>query len=139
MMRYGHMDLKKGNYFPLPNCIFQLGLSPPEIAIYAYLMRREDRESYQCRVPFKTIGAAVGIKSKDTVMKYVHRLEEKGLIYTEPTSYVTTTGLPANGSLLYTIRPIQEAKENYQQKLMEENEKEFARMKLRQAEEKDSA
>ena len=139
MMRYGHMDIKKGNYFPLPNCNFQLGLSPPEIAIYAYLMRREDRESYQCRVPFKTIGAAVGIKSKDTVMKYVHRLEEKGLIYTEPTSYVTTTGLPANGSLLYTIRPIQEAKENYQQKLMEENEKEFARMKLRQAEEKHSA
>ena len=59
MMRYGHMDLKKGNYFPLPNCIFQLGLSPPEISIYAYLLRREDRESYQCRVPFKTIGAAV--------------------------------------------------------------------------------
>jgi len=72
-------------------------------------------------------------------MKYVHRLEEKGLIYTEPTSYVTTTGLPANGSLLYTIRPIQEAKEKYQKKLMVENEKEFARMKLRQAEEKTSA
>lgn len=138
-MRYGHMDISKGNYFPLPNCIFQLGLSPPEIAIYAYLMRREDRESYQCRVSFKTIGAAVGIKSKDTVMKYVRRLEEKGLIYTEPTSYITTTGLPANGSLLYTLRPIQEAKENYKQKLMEENEKEFARMKLRQAEEKNSA
>lgn len=136
MMR---LDLSKGNYFPLPNCIFQLGLSPPEIAIYAYLMRRENRETYQCRVPFKTIGAAVGIKSKDTVMKYVHRLEEKGLIYTEPTSYVTTTGLPANGSLLYTLRPIQEAKEIHQEKLMEQNEIEFTRLKLLQAEGKHSA
>lgn len=72
-------------------------------------------------------------------MKYVHRLEEKGLIYTEPTSYVTTTGLPANGSLLYTIRPIKEAKEKYQQKLMEQNEKEFAYMKLQQANEKTPA
>lgn len=133
------LDLNKGNYFPLPNCIFQLGLSPPEIAIYAYLMCRENRETYQCRVSFKTIGDAVGIKSKDTVMKYVHRLEEKGLIYTEPTSYVTITGLPANGSLLYTLRPIQEAKERYQQQLMEQNEKEFARMMLRQVAEKDSA
>lgn len=133
------LDLSRGNYFPLPNCIFQLGLSPPEIAIYAYLMCRENRKTYQCRVSFKTIGDAVGIKSKDTVMKYIRKLEEKNLIYTEPTSYVTTTGLPANGSLLYTLRPIQEAKEHYQRQLVEENEKEFARMMLRQTKEKHSA
>ena len=38
----------KRNYFPLPNEIFSLGLSTGEIATYAYLMRCEDRETYQC-------------------------------------------------------------------------------------------
>jgi len=37
----------KRNYFPLPNEIFSLGLSTGEIATYAYLMRCEDRETYQ--------------------------------------------------------------------------------------------
>ena len=38
----------KRNYFPLPNEIFSLELSTGEIATYAYLMRCEDRETYQC-------------------------------------------------------------------------------------------
>ena len=38
----------KRNYFPLPNEIFSLGLSTGEIATYAYLVRCEDRETYQC-------------------------------------------------------------------------------------------
>ena len=36
-------------------------------------------------------------------------LEEKGLIVTEPTSIRTKGGRKRNGSLRYTIRPIQEA------------------------------
>ena len=47
--------------------------------------------------------------------KYVSGLEEKGLIHTEPSTITTKDGRVRNGSLIYTIRPIQEAMElNYQ-------------------------
>ena len=65
----------KRNYFPLPNEIFSLGLSTGEVATYPYLMRCEDRETYQCYPSYETIGEAIG-KTKNTVMKYVHGLEE---------------------------------------------------------------
>ncbi len=99
----------KRNYFPLPNEIFTLGLSTGEIATYAYLMRCEDRETYQCYPSFETIGEAIG-KTKNTVMKYVRGLEEKHLIYTEPTTVWGEGGRKRNGNLLFTIRPIEEAK-----------------------------
>ncbi|MEI3086361.1 MAG: helix-turn-helix domain-containing protein [Oscillospiraceae bacterium] len=41
-------------------------------------------ETYQCYPSYKTIGHAIGM-SENTVAKYVRQLEEKGLIYTEPT------------------------------------------------------
>ena len=44
--------------------------------------------------------------SENTVAKYVRQLEEKGLIYTEPTIMQSKDGKPLNGNLLYTIRPI---------------------------------
>ena len=37
------------NYFPLPNEIYSLGLSPGAIVVYGYLMRQEDRKTYQNR------------------------------------------------------------------------------------------
>ena len=33
------------NYFPLPNEIYSLGLSPGAIVVYGYLMRMEDRKT----------------------------------------------------------------------------------------------
>ena len=47
--------------------------------------------------------------SKNIVSKHVRGLEAKKLITTEPTSICTKDGQKRNGSLLYTIRPIQEA------------------------------
>ena len=88
----------KRNYFPLPNEIFSLGLSTGEIATYAYLMRCEDRETYQCYPSYETIGEAIG-KTKNTVMKYVHGLEEKHLIYTEPTTVWGEGGKKRNGTM----------------------------------------
>ena len=35
------------NFFPVPNEIFILGLSPGEIAVYCYLLRTEDRQTFQ--------------------------------------------------------------------------------------------
>ena len=96
------------NYFSLPNDIFNLGLSAGEISVYSYLMFRENRETYQCYPSYKTIGKALKM-SANTVRKYVAGLEQKRLIATEPTKIVTKSGRERNGSLLYTILPIEDA------------------------------
>ena len=114
--RYPKRDAVK-HYFPLPNEIFCLDLSAGEIAVYAYLMFCEDRKTFQCHPSYKTIGSAVGL-SKNTVKKYIDGLVAKQLITTEPTAVITKKGQKHNGTLLYTIRPIQEAAEyRYQQQL----------------------
>ena len=106
-MAYPKRDAIK-NYFPLPNEIFMLGLCAGEISVYSYLLYLENRKTFQCWPSYKTIGKAVDM-SQNTVRKYVMALEEKALIRTEPTSVYTKSGQKRNGSLLYTIRPIQEA------------------------------
>lgn len=102
------------DYFMVPNEVYCLGLNYREIAVYTYLLRCEDRKTYQCYPSYRTIGKAVGM-CENTVRKNVYSLEEKGLICTEPTMITTKDGRPRNGSLLYTIRPIQEALNNYYQ------------------------
>ena len=69
------------NYFPMPNEIFSMDLCAGEIAVYAYLMYRENRKSHQCWPGYKTIGSALHMSS-NTVRKYVRQLEEKGFILT---------------------------------------------------------
>lgn len=102
------------DFFMVPNEIYCLGLNYGEIAVYTYLLRCEDRETYQCYPSYRTIGKAVGM-CENTVRKNTLGLEEKGLIHTEPTMITTKDGRPRNGSLLYTICPIQEALNNYYQ------------------------
>ena len=70
-----------------------------------YLLRCEDRRTYQCHPNYRTIGRAVQL-SENTVRKYVTSLEEKGLIRTEPSTIITKDGRVRNGSLIYNIRPI---------------------------------
>ena len=106
------------NYFPLPNCIYQLGLSAGAIVVYGYLLYIENRETYQCHASYATIGNAVGL-SRNTVRKYVQELERRGLILTERTTIVTRDGRIQNGSLLYTILPIQLVIEQFYQKQSE--------------------
>lgn len=100
------------NYFPLPNEIYSLGLSSTAIAVYGYLLRREDRKTYRCLASYRMIGEAIG-KSVNTVRKYVMELEERGLITTERTTITTQDGRRQNGCLCYTILPIQIAIEQY--------------------------
>ena len=100
------------NYFPLPNEIYQLGLAHSAIAVYGYLLRIEDRRTYQCHPSYATIGKAVGM-SRNTVAKYVRQLEEKGLIRTERTTVTLKDGRKRNGSLLYTILPPEQAVEQF--------------------------
>ena len=93
------MKYESGNFFSLPNEIFLLGLNAGELAVYSYLRRCEDRGTHQCWHS--------GM-SENTVRKYTLRLEERGLLSTEPTEVVTATGQKRNGNLRYTLRPVQE-------------------------------
>ncbi len=133
-MKFQHWPKRDSikNYFPMPNEVFHLGLKSGEISVYAYLLRCEDRKTFQCYPSYKTIGQAIHM-SENTVRKYVCGLEEKCLIRTEPTMITTRDGRPRNGSLLYTIRPIQEALDCYYQRqfLCAEEEAEKRRMEKR--------
>ena len=97
-----------GHYFLLPNEIFTLGLSPGELSVYAYLIFCEDRETHQCWPSIGRISQHTGM-STNTVAKYIRQLEEKQLIDVEPTKVRTKSGEVRNGTLQFTIRPIQEA------------------------------
>lgn len=103
---------KEKHYFTLPNEIFCLGLSSGEISVYSFLLRCENRKTYQCYPSYRTIGQALKM-SQNTVRKYVKSLEDKCLISTERTEIITKNGIKRNGSLLYTIRPIAEAIEYF--------------------------
>ena len=105
---------RREKYFPMPNIIFHLGLNANEIAILAFLMSIENRKTFQCHPRYATIGEACGI-SVNTVRKYVESLQRRGLIYTEPTKVTTRDGRAHNGSLLYTIMPIQPIVNDYYQ------------------------
>ena len=80
------------HYYLVPNEVFSLGLSSYEISVYNFLLRCEDRVTYQCHPSYRTISKAVRL-SENTVRKYVASLEEKGLIRTEPSTIVTKDGL----------------------------------------------
>ena len=109
------------NYFPLPNEIYSLGLSAGAIAVYGFLMRIENRQTYQCTASYRTIGHATGM-SVNTVRKYVAELEERGLIITERTTVTTRDGRILNGCLRYTICPIQQVVEEHHQRQLAELE-----------------
>ena len=116
------------NYFMVPNEIFDIGLGYQEISLYSYLLRCENRETYQCYPSYKTIGKAIGM-CENTVAKYVRQLEEKGLIYTEPTIMQSKDGKPLNGNLLYTIRPIPGVLEVFYERQFRQMEEGIARQR----------
>lgn len=127
--RYPMRDAVK-NYFPLPNEIFCLDLCSGEIAVYAYLMYREDRKTFQCHPSYKTIGQALKM-SRNTVSKYVKSLEAKHLITTEPTEIYTAKGEKHNGNLLYTILPVGQAVQWYFEQQLQLAEMNRAREKAK--------
>ncbi len=132
--RYPKRDPIK-DYFPLPNEVFYLGLSCGEIAVYSYLLYRENRKNFKCHPSYNTIGKALKM-SRNTVCKYVRQLEEKELIVTEPTSIHTEKGEKRNGNLLYTILPIEQAKKYFYDCQLENLERTVAEDKQRKRLEK---
>ena len=116
------------DYFPLPKEIFSLGLSAAEIAIYAYLLFCEDRQTFKCWPSYRKISEAVGL-SPNTICKHIRSLEERGLLVTEPTMVTTKDGCKRNGNLLFTIRPIQAALQQDYDRQMQKLDENAARRK----------
>ena len=128
-MLYSNLPKSQPRRYSIPNEIMILGISAGAIAVYNYLLYVEDRKTYQCYPSYKTIGKALKIKSKGTVAKYVRELEDKCLIYTEPTEVILKDGKKRNGNLKYTIRPIQDAIEHYHYEQMKNVNEVAARAK----------
>ena len=116
------------DYYPLPKEIFSLGLSAAEIAIYAYLLFCEDRQTFQCWPSYRKISEAVGL-SPNTICKHIRSLEERDLLVTEPTQVTTKDGRKRNGNLLFTIRPIQFALQQDYDRQMQKLTEDAARRK----------
>ena len=128
-MLYSNLPKIRPRRYSIPNEIMILGISAGALAVYNYLLYVEDRKTYQCYPSYKTIGKALKIKSKGTVAKYVRELEDKCLIYTEPTEVILKDGKKRNGNLKYTIRPIQDAIEHYHYEQMKNVNEVAARAK----------
>ena len=54
--------------------------------------------------------------SRNTVSKNIRQLEKKQFITTEPTAVYTSQGEKRNGNMLYTIQPIEKAKQYFYNK-----------------------
>ena len=132
MLYYGQKREPRENYFPVHNRIFDLGLCAEELAIYLYLVRCEDKKTYTCYPSHTTIGSCIG-RTANTVQKYVKELEKKRLITTELTMVRAKNGRFCNGSLRYTIRPIQDAIDYYDEQQMRRLEAEMARRNAEKA------
>ena len=105
------------NYFPVHNRIFDLGLCAEEIAIYLYLVRCEDKKTFTCYPSHATIGESIG-RSANTVSKYINNLKKKRFITTARRKIKSKSGRVYNGSLCYTIRPIKDAIDYYDEQQM---------------------
>lgn len=117
-----------GAVFPVPNEVFQLGLKPGELLVYIYLHYQKGVRSGQCWPSYATIGKAVGM-SRKTVQTHIGSLINKGLIRAEETAIRRKDGHRCNGSLLYTVKPIEQ--------ILKEREKEFlTELKLAEAQRK---
>ncbi|MEE1042570.1 MAG: helix-turn-helix domain-containing protein [Clostridia bacterium] len=130
-MKYTHYPKRDAikNYFPMPNEIFYFGLRAGEIALYAFLLKCEDRKTFKCWPSYKTICKALNV-SKNTVRIYIDKLCEKQLIEVEYTYVYTKGGEKRNGNLMYTIRPIQEAINYDFEKQLEKNAIELKKAEL---------
>lgn len=78
-MLYTQKKPPSGNFFIVPNCIFNEKLKARELAVYCDLMRRADRTTFTCYPSRKTI-ANDCCMSEPTVDTAIEILENAGLI-----------------------------------------------------------
>ena len=122
---WGHVT----NCFPVPNILLDMDLPASAVAVYLYLLRSADRKTDQCHPSEATIAKRLHL-SRNTVAKYVRLLEERGLIITEHTKIITKNGIKKNGSLLYTIIPLQKVMEQHYEQQFNALERTTERQKV---------
>ena len=84
---------------------------------------------------YPTIADALGF-AVNTVAKYVRTLEERGLIRTERTEFVTRDGVRRNGCLRYHILPLRLALDQHNERRLAELELTTARQNAKAKAEK---
>ena len=129
------LSASEGNFFSLPNEIFLLKLPPSAFMVYAYLLLIEDRRTHTCHPSYNTIAATTGM-CRNTVIKSIGVLLNKGLIEAEHSHYLDQHGLKWNGNNLYTILSTQRAVDKFHQKQLDQLELEAARRRVRKRQEK---
>ncbi len=92
-----------GNYFTLPNQIFDEGLTASEFVVYSYLVKCSDK-SHRCFPSRRTIARQCNI-SVSTVDKALNGLIDKGLI--DKTSRFDFSKEQQQLSNIYTLNRIQ--------------------------------
>ena len=103
--------------FPLPNEVFQLGLTANDLLVYIYLQYQKGTHSGRCYPSYATIDVSVGM-SRKTVQKHVQSLLDKGLVQAESTTVCWKDGRIRNGNLLYTITPISQVLKERENELL---------------------
>ena len=106
----------------IPREFFTFKLSANEFRIYIVLLTYEDRKTHTCYPSLSTLEKATGI-SRKTVMKCVHRLEEKRLINIKHTKMYAKDGSVLNGNLEYHINPISWAVRYQNENKLKESER----------------
>ena len=104
------------NYFPLPNEVFALGLSPGALAVYSYLMYIEDQTTYQCHASYRTIG---NLQSVLTNMIYADELKEVYIKKDNAYKDVTEAAREAMRRIVDQLETVEDPPESIRQKLME--------------------
>ncbi len=116
-------------FFTLPNEIFLLNLPPSTFVVYAYLLLIEDRRTHTCHPSYNTIAADTGM-SKNTAMKSVGALLDKGLIAMEHSRYYDRRGMKWKGNNLYTILPTRSAVSAFHQRQLDQLELDADRLRI---------
>ena len=122
-------------FFTLPNEVFLLRVPPTAFVVYAYLLLIEGRRTHTCHPSCNTIATKTGV-SKNTALKSISVLEEKGLIAIEPSGYLDKRGMKWKGNNLYTILPIRIAVYKFNQRQLCQLELEAKRQQLCEQQEK---
>ena len=106
---------KVRNCFPVPNELLDFDLPAGAVAVYLYLLRHANRKTNRCHPSEATIAKKLHL-SRNTVAKHVRLLEERGFIVTEYTTVITKQGVNRNGNLLYTLLPMHEVMERFNER-----------------------
>jgi len=116
-------------FFILPNEVFLLALPPSAFLVYAYLLYCEDRRTHQCHPSYRTIAGATGL-SLNTSVKSVGILAERALVAVERSCWFNEVGMKRNGNNIYTIRPIREAVDHYNEQQLQRLDAEVERQRV---------